>query len=326
MANVKIALVAAFALLAFAVSSAYAIDCGANPAAYECVCGVGNIGNGATDFIGIAFAFVTVLIAAAYMYGKFVENERALVWAKDEAYNLLITALLFAGLAAFFTGSCSIAYHYNNDKNPFTASYTYLDTLIANGKGSLQQLMRWSIEDQKDATRYLNLGFTPFFGWGVATDANLRAQSSNMEFMVDMYLPLIASLSAQKQLLQVIEIVSAGVLLPFAFFLRIIPFTREFGNMLIALFFTLYIVVPTVYALSGAAFLSIRSNSPPVAYTIYDFQDFAFRDAQGADVQDLTLYKIGSTLPQAVFLPNLVLIIGITCMMSLSKALHAIQV
>ena len=305
----------ALAALLFLLPLSHAAD------SYATVCSIANIGGGAVDLIGIAFMLVTVLIAAAYMYGKSMHNEHLEVWAKDESANLFITVLLFAGLAVFFSGSCAIAYKYNQEKSPFQASYTYLDTLLySNGKPVIQELIKSSIEDQKDATKYLNLGFTPFFGHGVATDANLRARSANKEFVIDLYLPLVASLAAQKQLLQVIEIVAASVLLPFAFVLRIIPMTREFGNMLIAVFFAAYIIVPMVYALSGAAFAGIVSNPPP--YSIYDFRDPAYGPGTGADS---IFYRIGSTLPQAIFLPNLVQVVGVTCIMSLSKALHAIQ-
>ena len=156
-------------------------------------------------------------------------------------------------------------------------------------------------------------------------------------------MPIVASLSAQRQLLQVIEIVSTAVLLPFAFVLRILPWTREFGNMLIALFFGLYIVVPTMYAMSGAAFLGVVTNPathtetvtitpppplPPITTVqpIYTFQDFAMQKNSGATpMQNEILYRLGSTIPQAIFIPNFMLVVLVTCIMSLSKALHSIQ-
>ena len=126
-----------------------------------------------------------------------------------------------------------------------------------------------------------------------------------------------------------IELASTAILLPFAFVLRIIPQTREFGNMLIALFFGLYIVLPMMYAMSGAAFLSfVQHPAFPAAGVTLDqqFGDTAF--GSGFDAANITgslLYQIGSVIPQAIFIPNIVLVVLVTCVMSLSKGLHAIQ-
>ncbi|MCX6773142.1 MAG: hypothetical protein NTV88_05245 [Candidatus Micrarchaeota archaeon] len=321
----RTALLLAFALLCQLAHSQ------ALPSTYIDVCSISQVGAGATDLIAIAFMFVTLLIAASYMYGSFMHNENFLVWSKDEAKNLFITALMFVGLAAFFTGSCNIALGFTGGQSPFDATNNYLNKLLySNGEPLLRELVQSSLGNQADATPYLNLGFTPYFGHAAATSANLRALSANKELMIDMYLPLVASLSAQKQLLQIIQLVAASVLLPFAFVLRIIPQTREFGDMLLALFFGLYIVLPTFYAMSGAAFETVLTS--PMAHIesgkpIYSFHDFAF-DSRSPPLamNKEPLFRLGSTLPQAVFMPNLAIIVLITCVMSLSKGLHAIQV
>lgn len=326
----------AFATVLLLLSIAPAL----HAADYLQVCTPDQLGkNGGNELIAISFMLITLAIAGAYMYGKGMSSPEAEVWARDEATNLVITVLLFAGLVAFFQGACALAQGYTGN-SPFEASYQYLDRLVYNQAApAIKFLVSESLENQKDATKYLYIGMVPYTGHGVAPDANLRALSANKEFLVDLFLPMAASLSAQKQILQVIELVASGVLLPFAFILRLIPPTREMGDMLIALFFALYIVAPTVYAMSGAAFETVVSEpmmhmatrtylagSPPVPQQvtepIYDFYDFSMQGGHGTAAW---LYRIGTVLPQAIFIPNLVIVIVTTCAMAMAKGLRAIQ-
>ena len=307
---------------------------------YTQVCNVSDIGaNGGSDFIAIALALVSVAIAAAYMYGKAMEAPEAEVWARDEAANLVITVLLFAGLAAFFTGACNLAVAYTGD-SPFAATYNYLDRLAYNqALPGIKHLIDLSLHNQEGATKYLYVGFVPYTGHGIAPDASKRALSANEEFTIDLFLPMIASLEAQRQILQALQIFSSSMLLPFAFILRLIAPTREMGNMMIALFFGIYIVAPTMYALSSAAFDKVMANPmshmttctvarpplPPLSVPcpIYDFKDWSLGPETGSGSW---LFRIGAAMPQAVFLPNLVIIVVTTCAMSMTKALRAIQV
>jgi len=322
------------ALLLFAASLAWAED----PPPYTgtgSTCSVesfGAVGNGlAVSFIAVSFAIVSLCIALAYMYSKFREDPAMGVWAKDESFNLVISALLFAGLLIFFSASCSVAESYSGG-NPIYASQQYLDALISsNGLNILKTLSSDSITNQLDATKYRYLGLTPFWGEGAALRSNRKAYSSHEEFLIDMYLPIIASLTAQKYIIIGIAWMGAYVLLPFAFVMRLIPPTRDFGNVMIALFFGLYIVVPTLYAMSGSVFMSSIVNNPDPYTTDPGLEKFCSygldnREPPCGPSSGTVLYRIGSTIPQAVFLPNLAIIVAISCIMALSKALRAIAV
>lgn len=292
----------------------------------------GGVGGGAAlSLIGVSFTLVSLCIALAYMYSKFREDPTMGVWAKDEAFNLVVTVLLFAGLLVIFSASCSIASDYSGG-NPIYASQQYLDALISsNGLNILRVLSSDSITNQLDATKYRYLGLTPFWGEGAALRSNRKAYSAQEEYLIDMYLPIIASLTAQKYVITGIAWMGAYVLLPFAFVMRLIPPTRDFGNVLIALFFGLYIVVPTLYAMSGSIFMqSIVNNLSPFTTdsSLEKFCSYGLdnREPPCGPSAGTILYRIGSTIPQAVFLPNLVIIVAISCIMALSKALRAIAV
>ncbi|MEM4633590.1 MAG: hypothetical protein QW275_00360, partial [Candidatus Anstonellaceae archaeon] len=196
----------------------------------------------------------------------------------------------------------------------------------------LRQLTYASVNNQFEATRYWYVGATPFFGHGFSTHANKRALSAQKEFVIDTYLPILASLNAQRYMLTAINWVGLSILLPFAFIMRIIPPTRDFGNMLVALFFVLYILVPLLYAMSGEVFEKIVSEPRCIACNVHNFYVYGLDEGNGTDGginsgatwKNSVMYRIGSTIPQAVFLPNLILVVAVTCIMSLSKALKAI--
>ena len=318
------------------------IRCSSNPASYTATCGIESFSDcgDAPAFIAIAFMFVTIVIALAYMYAKLREDPAVEVWAKDEMFNLLISVFLFAGIIAFFSASCAISESYAG-KNPFAAAESYMDNLVqTNGLNVVRAMAYGSITNQLDATSYYFQSIAPFSGTGSAYNGNLKALSAHKEFLIDLYLPILASLNAQKFLLEAIQWIGMSVLLPFAFVLRLVPPTREFGNVLIAVFFATYVVVPFLYAMSGQAFSLIVQN-PLCEYTdsngnciVHNFYSLGIDGGMGANagrdsgltMKNAIFYKIGSTIPQAIFLPNIVLIIAITCVMSLSKALRAIAV
>ncbi|MFA6214354.1 MAG: hypothetical protein WC717_03685 [Candidatus Micrarchaeia archaeon] len=320
----------ALALLALAFTALSAAPPTA-PKTYMEVCGVDSFTSDGLSFIAIAFAIVSFSIGLAYMYSKLREDAHLGVWAKDEAFNLVISLLLFVGVLVFFTASCSIAQSYSGG-SPITASQQYLDGLISsNGLNVLRTLTSDSIDNQLDATKYLYTGLTPFWGDGVAMRGNRKAHSAHREYLIDLYLPIVASLNAQKYVLQGIAWMGASVLLPFAFVLRLIPFSREFGNMLLALFFGLYIVVPTIYAVSGQVFAQNIANVPTPYTTDPTLQKFHSYGLDNSifplpNIKDSTFYRIGSTIPQAIFLPNIAIVVAVSCIMAMAKALRAIAV
>ena len=113
------------ALLLLATSVAYG-----TPPAYtgtNSTCSVesfGAVGGGqAVSFIAISFALVSFCIALVYMYSKFHEDPAMGVWAKDEAFNLIISVLLFVGLLIFCNNKCSGGLTVNTMNNPRSQNF-----------------------------------------------------------------------------------------------------------------------------------------------------------------------------------------------------------
>ena len=85
-----------------------------------------------------------------------------------------------------------------------------------------------------------------------------------------------------------------------------------------------------MYAMSGQVFLSeVMGGSAPYTTdsSLEKFYSYGLDNSlTSPPTTETILYRIGSTIPQAVFLPNLVIIVAISCIMALSKALRAIAV
>jgi hypothetical protein len=275
------------------------------------------------NWVFMAFALTVFLISFAYMLSKVFESPEMGVWAHDELFNLGVSVVLFAVLVGCFIASCEIVQGFSGGMSPFAATYNYLDGIAGNGLNALRDLTKSSLQNQLDATSYLNIGWPASDARGVATKASLRAVSSHKEMVIDLALPLLASIRAQKTVLQILELVSLSVILPFAMVLRILPFTREGGNLLIALSFAMYVVLPAFYALSAEAWKEVVER--PWGVSVFNYRDWGLDAGAACPAGDCVLFRIGSMIPQAVFLPNLALIMLITCTMAISKGLRQLS-
>lgn len=93
-----------------------------------------------------------------------------------------------------------------------------------------------------------------------------------------------------------------------------------------------------MYAVSGQVFMDNVMNLPTklvptdgpnrVDTSLEMFHSYGLDNSQvrTGSVAKTVFYKMGSTIPQAIFLPNLVIIVAVTCIMAISKALRAIAV
>ena len=288
--------------------------------------------NDATVWIGMAFMLTVGLVALAHMFGNASDNEQMKVWAKDEVFSLGVAAVVVVAVVAFTIGSCEVLSAITNDaaimgeyatSSPFISSYRYLDDLSTSGIGSVETLVKQSLQKQLDATAFLYIGVPTLKSTGVPLRESRKALSAHQEMVMDIMLPLVVSLHAQKYALQLIEIVGMSVLLPFAVIMRIVPFTRNAGNFMLAGVFCLYVFVPATYALGGAAWNNMDPEGVLVSYPqVFSFQDRALGEA--CTLENCQLYKISSMIPQAIFMPNLALVIFMSGTMALSRALAAL--
>jgi hypothetical protein len=293
--------------------------------------------NDASVFIIQILVLVTLMISLSYMYGKFKPDPRFELWAKDEVGNLVISIFLFVLIIAFFQGTCDFVKNLGNPpfgKPPVEVAINHLNFLIkTNGLSVLRELTFGSLNNQFQGTWYFFFGLTPFSGSGVALKANQRALSAHKEMVIDLYLPILASLMAQRYILETSNWIGLSLMLPFAFIMRLFPLTRDYGNILISIFLVVYIIAPTLYALSAQVFEKIISSPKNcINCDVYNFYVYSLDEGSGygggansnATWENSKSFRLGSIIPQAVFVPNLIIVISITAIMSFSKTLKSL--
>ena len=283
-----------------------------------------------TQYVGMALILTVVLISLAYMASQITQSEKLEVWAKDELFQLLLSVVLVTLVAGLAIGACTFSKDYMEfvtgptgytGASPFLNAYHYLDSLInRQGVSLAKSIVKSGINEQLKGTKYVFWGLPLTGGCGIAYEASRKARAQEYELLVDLMMPAMVSLELQKNLLMFAETMGMAVLLPFAVVLRIIPFTRDAGNFLIALSLGVYVVLPATYVLNAYA-----AGDPTAGIT----SDPTFRQVEGKigdPIFATVIYSIGSILPQAILLPNISIIILTAFVMGFNKALKSIEV
>lgn len=273
----------------------------------------------------MATAIVAAIVAVAYMAGNFFEKPEINVWAKAEAITLVWSVVLIACVFAAFFFSCNLSVNIAQlpaGVSPAKAAGTYLERLSDRyGTSVAVELVQDSIKDQFNSMPYAYWGFpwNPNGGGGVAYLSSQRAWSANREILSSIYIPLMMSIKAQKMALDALVLGVAGMLLPAGLLLRMFFFSRDAGNFLIALAFSIYFFVPLTYLLCQQASDSVigelgGSKASPFG---------AISIANDAIVGD-AYQQIGYVSTQAILIPNIMLVILITSTMAINKGLKGL--
>ncbi len=224
--------------------------------------------------IGVISSYLlTVLI---YMLSYLLNSEVLRAWSKLEMQNVFITLVLFASLASFASFSYItdyvtssqeyISYLFNKmvscqasfiaDSNVLSliASITFnFNPSVFSMRGTPQDVksasdtdtanMKSSGKDKEEgkapglSTWHAGISFAPFLQPLLTSVANVQSYMFIPLGMVKLH-HLIISFVVDK---------GASALLPLGIFFRSFKFSRHAGNLLIALFMALYLVLPGMY-------------------------------------------------------------------------------
>ena len=270
-----------------------------------------------------ASLFAVFLSALVYMLSKFLESPKLELFAKEELAQVIISFVFLLCLGAIFLASCSLVVMVTG-ASPQNKINNYITYLLNTGDNMIVTLLSNSYNNQLIASKYIYRG-TPFAGGsGRAPSADRKTYSSIQEINFDLLLPAMVSLKLQQWLLAVVWSMSISWVLPLGIILRLFPPTRGASDYLLAMAFGLYIVIPLTYVvnasvMSGNTFGSwsesgsalITTPKVPIASigtspnTLVDFGRLAY------------IY------PQAVFFPNISIIIFIAAVNAMAKALQA---
>ncbi|MCC7552130.1 hypothetical protein KO317_00505 [Candidatus Micrarchaeota archaeon] len=251
--------------------------------------------------LGVLLSFA--IISISFMVGKILNQIKFIHWAKTEITNTIISIfLIFIILGSMF------AFLELSD-NIFEKAYIYLDSQTSKGISYISELTRSSLNDQFESTYYAFIGtpFTSSGGAGKSYRAYYLSYSTQKDIVVNIIFATIVSLEVQKIILQLIENLSFSLFLPIGIVLRVFPATRDIGNFIFAFVIGAAFILPMTYLLYSSA-----SNTLPISAPI----DFAMGD----------ITPIAILLPQAIFFPNLSLVILITSVMAIYKGFKQILV
>ncbi len=261
-----------------------------------------------------AFALVMAILAITYMFAKLISGISSLseirlqTWARAEAFNLGISAVLILGIIVTL-GIVSTALNETFDQDPFETSYEYLNDL-STGKGiqTAENLLQSSYRDQLTATKHFFMSGVGIWG-GAGKDfrADYLSRSAHKDMLMNFALMGVVSLEIQKLFLQFIQNATLSILLPIAIVLRIIPFSRQAGNFLIAISIGFLIIFPLTYVLYSEIELEIPDYTHIEDHVLS--QDFN---------------TVGRIMPQSIFLPNLSLVILSMSVIAIMNALKGL--
>ena len=151
-----------------------------------------------------AIALVMAIIGIAFMLSKVFLNTRLEVWAKSEAFNLLISILIVAlipGLLLVTNTVIETSLEEDGVKrDPFEIAYIYLDDLSSvEGLETAQDLLIGSYENQFRATKYFFLGSLGIWGGaGKEYMADYISKSVHQEMLLNFAMLGVVSLTIQK--------------------------------------------------------------------------------------------------------------------------------
>jgi len=255
------------------------------------------------------------IIALAYMASQAFQKREWETWARSAGFQLGFSFAVLVGINLLLLSCSWLSYQLTmnpatNDpgQDLYVASGSYLNRLVSyNGFVLVGTLTGESIQNQLEAINF-KFTSTPWAGGhGSAKDAGEKTKANAQDTLTNMLMPMIASLYAQQVILQAVADFAIPLALPLAFILRLFPQTRGSADQLLAIVVGFAGILPLTYVLNMHIAASINPSDilAPLAK---------------ADV-DLHLGQLAPLISQAVFLPNLTIVLTVSFIMAFSKLL-----
>jgi hypothetical protein len=271
-------------------------------------CTIGSEYNSWQPIVVVVILAVTMLLAIVYMLGRATARKEWEAFVKVEMHSVLVSVIWVVIIAALANFTCQVSCVASKNENPFDVSISYL--------AGIRDKLETNINFALDAAKQVKIDSASMFaiteaGPYVRMYDGCNVVSGNQEMLGNIVAPFIGSIIAQQFLLMFVSIAAFQVLLPIGVILRIIPFAREAGALLIGIAFALYIILPLMYVMADMASKEVLAK--------YDKKMQDIGEATWVDgKQCLTpgpltnnLEAIGYLLPQAVFFPVLAGIITV---------------
>jgi len=300
------------------------------------------------SYIAVAFAFTILVVVIAYFLGTTFNEASFLVFYKDELFHLFFSAILLSSVVGIMFFSCNVisgfldfvledrpgdaqdffaestrtagsklSACYTGLESPQDIALCYFQKIEQETRALVKNSMRQSIDNEMRSTLVVTVS-TPVTGSvSLPVGAYKRTYGSQYEMIYTNFaMPALISISMQRVLIT-FAVDFARFLLPVAFFLRILPMTRTMGNFFIAVSIALYIIIPVFYALMGIM-------DEAVLPSCIQYEEMITDTVAGDCNTSTSFWLVARAIPQAFFLPNLMLALIITFLSAINKALRVI--
>jgi len=269
---------------------------------------IGSEYNSWQPIIVVVILAVVMLLAIIYMLGRAMARKEWEAFVKVEMQSVLVSVIWVMIIAALANFTCQASCIASKNANPFDVSISYLTGIKDNLETNINLALNTAKQVRIDsASMFAITEAGPY----VRMYDGCNVVAGNQEMIGNLVAPFIGSIIAQQFLLMFVSIAAFQILLPIGVILRIIPFAREAGALLIGIAFALYIILPLMYVMADMASKELLDK--------YDLKITSIGEATWVDgKQCLTpgplldnLKAIGYLLPQAVFFPVLAGIITV---------------
>jgi len=259
------------------------------------------------SLIGVLTLTALFIIAVAFMASQFFRKAEWEAWAKNSGLQVGVAFALVVGINLMIVTGCALS-NTLVGQDMFDAPINYLGNL-AYGKGFplVYALIDASLQNQLEALDFTFTQNPLVGGGGEAPHAGEKTKANAQDAITNMLMPMIASLYAQQAIIRVAQELIIPFFIPAAFVLRIFPQTRTMADYLLAISVGLAVVLPLTYVLN--------------MYIAQDISTANIISPSAALDPDLMFAQVASLIPQAVFLPNIAIVITVSFIMTFSKFL-----
>jgi len=232
--------------------------------------------------------------------------------------------MFYASTFEHIVGTSSACYSPGQGVNDVSACYV---TLVKNDAERMaEKYIQRQISELMDSTFSWSLSLPLMHTYTAVPGAYKRVTSNQYDMILNSFLiPALMSISMQKLALDFINENAIQWLLPAAFVLRIFIPTRQMGNMLIALAFGLYVIVPFLFVFNLSMYEAVLTDCDNFKEAVCDnVVDSGCANPSSACDNPYGFWSVARLIPQAFFLPNLTIAVFITFLTGANKALRVI--
>ncbi|MDD5171785.1 MAG: hypothetical protein PHF60_01995 [Candidatus ainarchaeum sp.] len=208
---------------------------------------------------------VAIFLALMGMLSKTISDPKLEAWTKTEIRELIAGVIIVVIVTAFFISSSGITIALTGKSDPITAATDVLDGLVEKYDIAYVYIVQAATKIRVAAT-YSPYSAIPLWYVSINYTTNPLAGIAIMLNSLNMATQALANViylaEGLRLLLLFCKAVVPPVILPLAFVLRLIPFTRKTGNTLIAVGLAAVVILPFSVVLAGELNSTLGDEMP----------------------------------------------------------------